>query len=184
MEFDTPFAPCSHSPQATSGWTWAHRGPVAWPGERLRKSARGRSAARIARHLRAHACPRRGREMLRVSKLTDYGTLVMTQMASSPGRLFSVAELAEMLRLNAPTVSKVLKALGRHNLVTSVRGTRGGYALARPAKTISVAQIVDALEEQPFGLTECSALSGSCELESGCRIRANWQRINTAVRGC
>lgn len=120
--------------------------------------------------------------MLRVSKLTDYGTLVMTQMASSPGRLFSVAELAEMLRLNAPTVSKVLKALGRHNLVTSVRGTRGGYALARPAKTISVAQIVDALEEQPFGLTECSALSGSCELESGCRIRANWQRINTAVR--
>ena len=121
--------------------------------------------------------------MLRVSKLTDYGTLVMSHMAGSPDRLFSVTELAGTLRLNTPTVSKVLKALGRHNLVTSVRGTRGGYALARPAGTISVAEIVDALEVQPFGLTECSALSGTCDLESGCRIRANWQRINTAVRG-
>ena len=121
--------------------------------------------------------------MLRVSKLTDYGTLVLTHMASFPERLFSVAELAEILHLNTPTVSKVLKALGRHDLVTSVRGAHGGYALARAATAISVAQIVDALEDQPFGLTECSALSGVCDLESDCRVRANWQRINTAVRG-
>lgn len=121
--------------------------------------------------------------MLRVSKLTDYGTLVLSHMAGNPERLFSVAELAEILHLNTPTVSKVLKALGRHSLVSSVRGARGGYALARPAGAISVAQIIDALEEQPFGLTECSANSGVCDLETGCRIRANWQRINTAVRG-
>lgn len=120
--------------------------------------------------------------MLRISKLTDYGTLVMTHMAHFPERLFSASDLAATLQLGVPTVSKVLKTLGRHELVTSVRGLRGGYALSRPAAQISVADIVDALEEQPFGLTECSAVSGLCDFESGCRIRANWQRISGVVR--
>lgn len=120
--------------------------------------------------------------MLRVSKLTDYGTLVLTHLASVPERLFSVAELAEVLHLNAPTVSKVLKTLGRHQLVRSVRGARGGYVLARAATEISVGQIIDALEDQPFGLTECSATAGLCDIEGDCRIRANWQRINSVVR--
>ncbi len=120
--------------------------------------------------------------MLRISKLTDYGTLVLTHMANFPDRLFSATDLAATLGLGAPTVSKVLKTLGRHDLVRSVRGLHGGYALGRPAVQISVAQIVDALEEQPFGLTECSASAGSCDFEHDCRIRANWQRINGVVR--
>jgi FeS assembly SUF system regulator len=121
--------------------------------------------------------------MLRISKLTDYGTLIMTHMASVPDRPHSAAGLAETLGLGLPTVSKVLKALARHELVTSLRGARGGYSLARPAQAISVADIVDALEEQPFGLTECSAGHGLCSIESGCRIRDNWLRINVVVRG-
>lgn len=120
--------------------------------------------------------------MLRISKLTDYGTLILAHMASRPGRLHSATELAETLGLGVPTVSKVLKALGRHALVSSQRGASGGYALARPPQQINMAHIVDALEEQPFGLTECSAGSGLCTMESGCRIRDNWQRINGVVR--
>ncbi|HRP75363.1 MAG TPA: SUF system Fe-S cluster assembly regulator [Rhodocyclaceae bacterium] len=120
--------------------------------------------------------------MLRISKLTDYGTLIMTHMAGQPERLHSATDLAETLGLGLPTVSKVLKALGRHDLVTSLRGARGGYALARPARTISVADIIDALEDQPFGLTECSTTTGLCDLEANCRIRDNWLMINTVVR--
>jgi FeS assembly SUF system regulator len=120
--------------------------------------------------------------MLRISKLTDYGTLVLTHMASEPGRVFSVADLSATLGLGAATVSKVLKALGRHALVTSTRGAHGGYALSRAATQISVADIVDALEDQPFGLTECSASSGRCELEDDCRIRERWLGINAVVR--
>jgi Rrf2 family protein len=66
--------------------------------------------------------------------------------------------------------------------VRSSRGARGGYTLGRPAEQISVADIVDALEEQPFGLTECTALPGACSVEAGCHIRSNWQRINAIVR--
>src|SRR5690606_41129065 len=94
--------------------------------------------------------------MWRISKIRDYGTLVLTHMANSPERLCSASELARALGLKLPTVSKVLKLLGRHGLVRSVRGVQGGYALGRPASDISIAQVIDALEEQPFGLTECT----------------------------
>jgi FeS assembly SUF system regulator len=120
--------------------------------------------------------------MLRISKIADYGTMVMTQMASQPGRLFSANDLAAALGLGRATVSKVLKSLARSDLVASVRGLHGGYALTRPPQRITVADIVDALEDQPFGLTECSATSGSCDIEPSCHVRANWQKINLIVR--
>ena len=120
--------------------------------------------------------------MLRVSKLIDYGTLMLVHMAQQPSRLFSASELATTLSLGQPVVSKILKLLGQHDLVKSSRGVRGGYALARPAEQINIAQIIDALEEQPFGLTECTAQPGTCSIESDCNMRMNWQRINTVVR--
>lgn len=120
--------------------------------------------------------------MLRISKIMDYGTLVLTHMARCPQQVFSTADLAACLNLGQPTVSKVLKSLGRHDLVKSSRGPQGGYTLSRPAKEISIAQVIDALEEQPFGLTECSATPGACSFEADCQLRVNWQRINTIVR--
>lgn len=120
--------------------------------------------------------------MLRVSRLTDYGTMVMSHMARSPDQLFSATDLATALGLGVPTVAKVLKSLARGELVTSVRGLRGGYSLARAPEQITVADIVDALEERPFGLTECSANDGLCGIEDGCGIRAGWLSINDLVR--
>lgn len=120
--------------------------------------------------------------MLRISKLTDYGTLILAHMAGYPDRVHSAAGLAEALGLGLPTVSKVLKTLGRHALVTSQRGAYGGYVLSRLPAQISVADVIDALEDQPFGLTECSASSGICSMEGDCRIRDNWVRINSVVR--
>jgi FeS assembly SUF system regulator len=120
--------------------------------------------------------------MLRISKIIDYGTLVLTYMAGSPDRVFSAADLAATLGLGQPTVSKVLKLLGQHELVKSSRGARGGYVLGRPAHDISIAHIIDALEDQPFGLTECASTPGACSVEAGCHIRTNWQRINAILR--
>ncbi|MGE0801530.1 MAG: SUF system Fe-S cluster assembly regulator [Lautropia sp.] len=120
--------------------------------------------------------------MLRVSRFTDYGTLVMSHMAAAPDQVFSAADLAGRMGLSVAAVSKILKGLARRELVVSLRGRRGGYALGRPPERITLADIVDALEERPFGLTECSARTGLCEIEETCRIRANWRRVSQAVR--
>jgi len=115
--------------------------------------------------------------MLRMSKLADYGTVVMTFMARDPHRVHSAAEVAAHIAVGAPTVSKVLKTLARKGLLVSLRGAQGGYRLSCPPAKISVAQIIDAMDG-PIGVTECSTMPGMCSQESGCGVRANWQKIN------
>lgn len=119
--------------------------------------------------------------MLRVSKLTDYATVVMTCLAESADEVLSAQLLAERARLEAPTVSKVLKQLAGAGLVDSWRGANGGYRLAREPRAISVADIVTAMEG-PIGMTECYAHAGQCDLESHCGVRANWQKVSDVIR--
>jgi len=118
--------------------------------------------------------------MLRVSKLADYGTVVMASMARDPARLHSAAEVAGRIGLATPTVSKILKMLGRSGLVTSSRGAHGGYRLCGDPSQISVAQIIDAMDG-PIGMTECSTTPGVCTQEAACTVRANWRSINHIV---
>ncbi|HEY8521671.1 MAG TPA: SUF system Fe-S cluster assembly regulator [Gammaproteobacteria bacterium] len=119
--------------------------------------------------------------MLRISKLTDYGTMVLAQLASKERGLTTAGELAVATHLGLATVSKLLKSLAHAGLVVSERGARGGYALARPPEAISAADIIDALEG-PVTLTECSSGQGTCDLESHCRVGMAWQRINLTIR--
>jgi len=119
--------------------------------------------------------------MLRLSKLTDYGTVIMTFMARTEGHVHSAHEIAKQVGIAAPTVSKVLKMLARDELVISTRGAKGGYVLARPATEITMAEIISAMEGGPLGLTECSSTPGACVQERSCSIRTNWQRINEVI---
>ena len=119
--------------------------------------------------------------MLRISRLTDYATVLLATLASEPQRVQTAVSLAEQTRIAAPTVSKLLKQLQRAGLVTSTRGLHGGYQLARPAAEISAAGILDALEG-PVALTDCSAGHGQCEIEQNCRVGRVWQRLNLAIR--
>jgi FeS assembly SUF system regulator len=119
--------------------------------------------------------------MLRISRLTDYATVVLATLAQEPERVQTATALAERTRIALPTVSKLLKQLQRANLVTSTRGLHGGYQLARPAAQISAAAILDALEG-PVALTDCAAGEGHCDIEANCRVGRVWQRLNLAIR--
>jgi FeS assembly SUF system regulator len=119
--------------------------------------------------------------MLRISRLTDYATVLLAALASEPGRVRTATALAEQTHIAPPTVSKLLKQLQRAGLVTSTRGLHGGYQLARPAAQISAAAILDALEG-PVALTDCAAGQGHCEIEDSCRVGRVWQRLNLAIR--
>jgi FeS assembly SUF system regulator len=119
--------------------------------------------------------------MLRISKLTDYGTVILACLAGQPDRLWTAAEVAEATRIGLPTVSKLLKKLQRSGLVASTRGSHGGYQLAQPPAEITAATILDALEG-PFAITECSGAHSTCGLESKCAVGHTWQRVNAAIR--
>ena len=119
--------------------------------------------------------------MFRITKLTDYGVILMTQFASEPERLRNAAGLAETSHLSVPTVSKVLKLLLKEGLLESIRGAGGGYRLARQPENVSVQDIIVALEG-PIALTECNLISSDCEQKPHCSVSGNWRRINHAVR--
>jgi Rrf2 family protein len=82
--------------------------------------------------------------MLRISRLTDYATVILASLAG--GGLASATDIAGRTHIGLPTVSKLLKELQHAGLVRSVRGARGGYQLARAPAAISAAAIIDAVE--------------------------------------
>lgn len=124
--------------------------------------------------------------MLRMSRITDYGIVLLTHLATSEAAadpvepVHNARELAARAGLPLPVVSKILKALTREGFLLSQRGAKGGYALARRPEEISVASVIDALEG-PIALTECGT-DGACERESRCAVRQPWQHINGVVR--
>jgi FeS assembly SUF system regulator len=118
--------------------------------------------------------------MLRISKLTDYATVLLAALARGPEECVPASRLAELTHLEPPTVAKVLKTLARAGLVSSIRGVNGGYRLAESPEDISVAGIVSAMEG-PIALTECGLEPGLCSHESDCSLRGNWQKIGQAV---
>jgi len=124
--------------------------------------------------------------LIRLSKLADYGIVIMTQLAREQGHddggLRSAHWLAESTSVPQPMASKILQLLSQADLVTSVRGAYGGYTLSDDAGNISVAQIIEALDG-PIALTDCvDDTSGTCGIELLCPARTNWQRINAAIR--
>jgi FeS assembly SUF system regulator len=119
--------------------------------------------------------------VLRLSKLTDYGTVLLAHLAANRGSVCSAADVATATGVAVPTVSKLLKLLGRNGLVTSTRGANGGYRLAHDPSDISAADIIDALEG-PVSITECSASDSQCEHEGVCSVGGAWQRVNVAIR--
>lgn len=115
--------------------------------------------------------------MIRITRQTDYGIVLLTAFARKPVR--TARELAGETHVPLPMVSKTLKALARGGVLASQRGARGGYRLARPIASISVADVIGALEG-PIAITEC--LDGECDIESLCPARSRWDRINHAIR--
>lgn len=121
--------------------------------------------------------------MLRISRLTDYGIVLLSYMAAEPDRAVSATELATGTGLPLPTVSKLLQLLTKEGILTSQRGVKGGYVLAQPPASISVADIVSALEG-PVALALCAVdPSGECEYEGRCHVRGHLFKINQAITG-
>lgn len=117
---------------------------------------------------------------MRISKLTDYGTIVMVYLARNEQNLSNSRDVAFHTNLSVPTVSKLLKRLTGAGLLISVRGVAGGYRLQRSAHAISIADIMNALEKQQ-GLIECSLKPNNCTLQHVCNIQNNWQLISHAI---
>ena len=117
--------------------------------------------------------------MLRLSKLADYGTMVMVYLAHETHQVVNARDIAQHTHLSVSTVSKLLKSLTKAGLLISVRGVHGGYQLQHKPADISVADIIYVFEKRQ-GFTECRT-DKTCHLQSVCTIQGNWNIIADAI---
>ena len=118
---------------------------------------------------------------MRLSKKADYALLAMRHLAAHAEReAVSARELAESYDLPPELLAKVLQKLVRGRLLTSVQGIRGGYGLARQAASISVADVIQAIDG-PLTVTACSDLDHSCDQYAKCNIRDPLWRIKDRI---
>jgi FeS assembly SUF system regulator len=117
--------------------------------------------------------------MLRITKITDYGFILLVHMANQDeGLLHNAKDLSGICGVALPTVSKVLKILTQGGVLVSQQGSKGGYSLARPARSITAAEIIEAIEG-PLAITDCSSDEGCAR---NCRVGASWRKVNGAVQ--
>ncbi|WP_260926290.1 RrF2 family transcriptional regulator [Novosphingobium sp. 9] len=141
---------------------------------------------------------------MRLSSMADYAVVIMSAAARHCGTCamvsaaqahqggentaalrgrISAAQLAEETGLPVPTVQKLVSKLSAAGLMRSSRGVGGGLRLARPPATISLADIVEAVEG-PIALTAClETHKTDCTLHEACHVRPHWPQVNAAVRG-
>lgn len=115
--------------------------------------------------------------MIRIGRLTDYGMVILAFMAKDPHGLFQARTIATHTHINNPTVAKLLKKFAKSHLLTSHRGSNGGYRLAHDPKEISIAKLIQVLEG-PIALTDCGLEQNICPKENTCTLKNPWLKIN------
>lgn len=119
--------------------------------------------------------------MIRLTKEADYGIMLLGHIALRPtGQIHTAREVAELSGLPLPMVSKILGSLVRSEILTGHRGVSGGYSLDADPRTITVAQVIRAIEG-PISMVQCGTEPGACEHEPTCPTRINWSRINQQI---
>ena len=125
--------------------------------------------------------------MIRLNKMTDYAVVMLSHMAGdsskNSGKVVTAAQMAQDSGVPLPSVSKLMKQLGKAGILSSHRGAGGGYSLDRAAGEVNVAEIVTALEG-PIALTACiDGADTSCGSLPLCSMSGNWNQVNRAIQG-
>jgi FeS assembly SUF system regulator len=120
---------------------------------------------------------------MRLTHLADYAVVLMTAAARYPaGARLSATELSADTGVPLPTAQKLMGQLTTAGLLTSVRGAAGGFALAREAEKITLADIVEAVEG-PIAMTVCAEGRSDCALDAHCMVKPHMGVVGNAIRG-
>jgi Rrf2 family protein len=118
---------------------------------------------------------------MQITRTADYGVRVMTHLAMlPPGSRMTVADLAHESNASVAFTGKILQRLVGARLVVSHRGYEGGFELGRLPDTITLLDIVTALEG-PLCLNQCLPGGPGCERSTWCGAHDVWANAQAAL---
>lgn len=124
--------------------------------------------------------------MLALTKKTDYALIAVSYLARQFGEVSSAREISQATHVALPILTNILKTLAGAGIVASERGANGGYSLARKPESVSLHELIHAVEG-PFQFVQCvgtegEAHHGLCELEPWCPVRVPAMRVHDRLR--
>ena len=123
---------------------------------------------------------------MKITAQEEYGLRCLLQLAKAPQhQVVSVKEIATREGLSSAYVEKLLRVLGKAGLVHSARGIRGGYALNRPATSVTLGEVVRALGTVQTTNHICHQFTGNqsmCVHFNDCGIRSVWSGLTTYIQ--
>lgn len=114
--------------------------------------------------------------MTLLSRKADYALLILSYLHHRPDG-GNARAIAERFNLSRPFVANILKDLGHQGYVTSSRGVKGGYTLLRPARDVTLAELLESIDES-FKLTVCAGHAEPCSVEQTCPMKGPLAEIH------
>lgn len=119
---------------------------------------------------------------MKLSRESQYGLEALSVLArEEEGKVMLLREIAEAGNLPSSFLAKIFQKLARHQLVSSHRGAVRGYALARPAREISLREVFEALEG-PDLFSRCVFWPERCGDDNPCQLHEQWGKIRPQVQ--
>ncbi|MGA3212005.1 MAG: Rrf2 family transcriptional regulator [Terriglobales bacterium] len=118
---------------------------------------------------------------MEITRASDYAVRAMIHLAAlPPGSTVRRSDLSESTDVTDHFLSKVLQRLVHAGLIRSQRGSGGGFGLALPAESISLLDVVQAIEG-PVRLNLCVLEGPSCDRKQWCPAHKVWEEAQAAV---
>ena len=119
---------------------------------------------------------------MRHTRHADFALRVLMYLRVAPGRRASIADMATAHRVSHNHLDKVVARMSEAGLVATVRGRGGGVQLARDPSTITVGDVMRAMEDD-FAVVECLGPARYCQVAGVCGARSVFARALTAYFG-
>ena len=115
--------------------------------------------------------------MMELTRKGEYAIRGILYLARQPkGKVTLVGEIAAACDVPKSFLAKILQDFVKMGLVTSSRGTGGGFMLAKPADRITLRAVVEAVEG-PIMPNRCLIGAGACDKDGFCRVHPVWERV-------
>lgn len=115
-----------------------------------------------------------------ITRESDYAVRTVLYLAQDEDRIASVTEISKAIHIPKSFLAKILQRLVQNGIAKSIRGTRGGFCLARKPSKINLCDIIEAIQG-PIGINLCAVDSRLCHMSETCAVHPIWVEMRSDI---
>jgi Rrf2 family protein len=115
-----------------------------------------------------------------VTRKADYAIRCVLHLSRQPGAVTSVEDISKAMFVPKTFLAKILQSLMKAGIVTSTRGIKGGFKLAKGPKDVNLLEVIEAIQG-PSASNVCAIDKRMCQLSGGCTVHPVWVKIRGMV---